>query len=788
MSDVGSVPEPAPEKDPVCGMTVKTPRPERSVEHGGRTYFFCSDRCRERFAADPEAILSRPPPERHAAGHGAAAAPSRPVAPGTVYTCPMHPEVRRVGPGSCPLCGMALEPEGAPAADEGPNPELLDMTRRFRLCLVPTVPLFLLGMAEMLPGQPVQHLGSPALLAWLQLALATPVVLWGGAPFFARARDSIVHRSPNMFTLIALGTGAAYAYSTVATLLPGILPASLRTHGGGVPLYFEAAAVITVLVLLGQVIELRARARTGSAIRALLGLAAKTARRLRAGGAEEDVAIDLVQPGDVLRVRPGEKIPVDGVVVDGGSAVDESMLSGEPIPVEKRAGDRVTGATVNGTGSFTMRAERVGAETVLAQIVELVGRAQRSRAPIDRLADVVAAWFVPSVVVTAVVVFVAWMLLGPEPRFAYALVNAIAVLIIACPCALGLATPMSIMVGVGRGATAGVLVKSAEALEVLEKVDTLIVDKTGTLTEGKPRLVTVEALAGASEDEVLRVAVALERSSEHPLAAAIVAGGAERGVTADAAGDFQSVTGKGVVGRVAGAAAALGNEALLAHLGVSGTPPAARVTELRAAGQTVMFVARDGVLAGLVGVADPVKESTPAAIAALHRAGLRIVMVTGDSRATAEAVARAVGIDEVEAEVLPERKTEVVQRLQKEGRVVAMAGDGVNDAPALAQAQVGLAMGTGTDVAIESAGITLLGGDLRGIVRARNLSRATMRNIRENLFFAFAYNVLGIPVAGGVLYPAFGILLSPMIASAAMSLSSVSVIGNALRLRHARLD
>ena len=769
MSDAGS----APEKDPVCGMTVKNPRPERSLAHAGRTWFFCSDRCRDRFAADPEGILARPSPapaQGHA-GHGPAAAPAGPAPAGTIYTCPMHPEVREPRPGACPLCGMALEPEGVPAADEGPSAELLDMTRRFRVCLVPTVPVFLLGMSEMIPGQPVQHTLSWGALAWLQLVLATPVVLWGGAPFFQRAWASLKNRSPNMFTLIALGTGAAWSYSTFATLFPGSLPESLHAHGG-VPLYFEAAAVITVLVLLGQVIELRARQRTGSAIRALLGLAAKTARRVRGDGSEEDVAIDTVQPGDVLRVRPGEKIPVDGVVLEGGSAVDESMLSGEPIPVEKRAGDPVTGATVNATGSFTMRARRVGAETVLAQIVEMVGRAQRSRAPIDRLADVVAAWFVPAVVVAAALVFVVWSLVGPEPRLAFALVNAIAVLIIACPCALGLATPMSIMVGVGRGATAGVLVKSAEALEVLEKVDTLIVDKTGTLTEGKPRLVTVAALDGATDEQVLRIAAALERSSEHPLAAAIIAGAAERGITAEPAAEFASVTGKGVVGQVDGGAAALGNEALLAHLGVVGDAPAERVATLRSSGQTVMFVVRERALVGLLGVADPVKESTPGAIAALHRAGLRIVMVTGDSRATAEAAARAVGIDEVEAEVLPERKTDVVRRLQQEGRIVAMAGDGVNDAPALAQAQVGLAMGTGTDVAIESAGITLLGGDLRGIVRARNLSRATMRNIRQNLFFAFAYNVLGIPVAGGVLYPVFGILLSPMIASAAMSLSS----------------
>ena len=779
----------AVEKDPVCGMTVKSPRPERSVEHAGRTYHFCSDRCRDRFAADPEGILSRPPPERGTGHGGAAPAHGAPAAApaGTIYTCPMHPEVREPKPGACPFCGMALEPMGPPSADAGPNPELVDMTRRFRWALVPTVPVFLLAMSEMIPGQPVQHALPWRAVAWLQLVLATPVVLWAGAPFFARARASLQNRSPNMFTLIALGTGAAWGYSAFATLFPGLIPASLRTHGG-VPLYFEAAAVITVLVLLGQVIELRARERTGSAIRALLGLAAKTARLVRADGRESDVPIEDVKPGDVLRVRPGEKVPVDGTVADGASAVDESMLSGEPIPVAKGPGDRVTGATVNGTGSFTMRAERVGSETMLAQIVEMVARSQRSRAPIDRLADAVAAWFVPSVVAASLLVFAVWALVGPEPRLAYALVNAIAVLIIACPCALGLATPVSIMVGVGRGATAGVLVKSAEALEVLEKVDTLIVDKTGTLTEGRPRLVTVEPLADASTADVLRVAVALERSSEHPLAAAIIGGSAARGIAAEPATDFAAVTGKGVVGRTAGAAAALGNEALLAQLGIAGEIPGERVAELRAQGQTVMFVARDQRLIGLVGVADPVKESTAPAIAALHRAGLRVVMVTGDSRATAEAVARAVGIDQVEAEVLPERKAEVVRRLQAAGRVVAMAGDGINDAPALAQAQVGIAMGTGTDVAIESAGMTLLGGDLRGLVRARNLSVATMRNIRQNLFFAFAYNVLGIPLAGGALYPAFGLLLSPMVASAAMSLSSVSVIGNALRLRRVRLD
>ncbi|MBM4244064.1 MAG: heavy metal translocating P-type ATPase [Deltaproteobacteria bacterium] len=780
-------------KDPVCGMIVKNPRPERSFVHAGRTYYFCADRCRGRFAADPEGFLSQPRPESGTArGHAQPWPVTRPPSSGgapagTVYTCPMHPEVREPRPGACPLCGMALEPEGVPAPDEGPNLELVDMTRRLRLAIVPTLPVLLLAMSEMIPGQPLQHALPWRAVAFLQLALATPVVLWTGAPFFARARASLQHRSPNMFTLIALGTGAAWSYSTFATLLPELIPESLRKHGA-VPLYFEAAAVITVLVLLGQVIELRARERTGSAIRALLGLAAKTARLVRADGSEADVRIEDVRPGDALRVRPGEKVPVDGTVIDGGSAVDESMLTGEPIPVAKAPGDAVTGATVNGTGSFTMRAERVGAETVLAQIVEMVARAQRSRAPIDRLADAVSAWFVPLVVAVALLVFVLWWLVGPEPRLAYALVNAIAVLIIACPCALGLATPMSIMVGVGRGAGAGVLVKSAEALEVFEKVDTVIVDKTGTLTEGKPRLVTVQPLADATEDEVLHVAAALERSSEHPLAAAILGGAAERGVTATPATDFASITGQGVVGRVSGVAVALGNEALLGQLGLADTLPAVRVAQLRTQGQTVMFVVRDRTLLGLVGVADPVKESSAPAIAALRHAGLRVVMVTGDSRDTAEAVARVLGIDEVEAEVLPEHKVDVVRRLQQAGRVVAMAGDGVNDAPALAQAHVGIAMGSGTDVAIESAGITLLAGDLRGLVRARNLSVATMRNIRQNLAFAFAYNVLGIPLAGGALYPAFGLLLSPMVASAAMSLSSVSVIGNALRLRRVALD
>ncbi len=763
----------SPETDPVCGMTVKPETPHQA-EHDGKTWKFCSKGCREKFVADPGRFMPKAAPAR---------APA--VAAGT-WTCPMHPKIVRSEPGTCPICGMALEPRAISLNDE-PNPELVDMTRRFKVSLGLAIPILALAMSDLLPGRPVERLLSPAFQTWIQLLLATPVVLWGGGPFFVRGWASIVNRRLNMFTLIALGTGAAYFYSLVATLFPKGLPDAFRGHNGAVAIYFEAAAVITTLVLLGQVLELRARSQTGRAIRALLDLAPKMARVVRPDGREEDVPLEQVVPGDQLRVRPGEKVPVDGVVVEGTSAVDESMVTGEPIPVTKTADSRVIGGTVNGTGGFVMRAERVGAETLLGQIVRMVGEAQRSRAPIQRLADTVSSWFVPGVIAAAVVTFGAWAIWGPEPRFAYALVNAVAVLIIACPCALGLATPMSIMVGTGRGAQAGVLFKNAEALETLEKVDTLVVDKTGTLTEGKPVLTKVVAAEGTTEDDVLRLAASLERGSEHPLAAAIVAGAGSRGIEAVAAQDFRSISGKGVAGTVAGRKVALGNAALLEELAISAAPLAPRAEELRKEGATVMFVAVDGRLTGLLAVADPVKQSTPEAIRHLHEEKVRIVMLTGDSQTTAEAVARALGIDEVVAGVLPEEKGKVIARLQEQGHVVAMAGDGVNDAPALAQADVGIAMGTGTDVAIESAGVTLVKGDLRGIAKARVLSRATMGNIRQNLFLAFVYNVLGVPLAAGVLYPWFGLLLSPMIASAAMSLSSVSVIGNALRLRKVEL-
>ncbi len=776
---------PAKVKDPVCGMLV-VPGQARggSFDHEGVTYWFCSSRCHEKFRADPAAYLTP-------ASAPVAAAKALPVvatgpAPGVEYTCPMHPEIVRTGPGSCPICGMALEPRTITAGEED-NSELRDMTRRFVVGLVLTLPVFALAMSDLIPGRPVQDTLGVRTIVWIQLVLATPVVLWGGWPFFVRGWASVVNRRLNMFTLIAIGVGAGYAYSLVAAIFPSLLPASFRKHGGAPDVYFEAAAVITTLVLLGQVLELRARSQTSSAIRALLGLAPKTARVVRDGGAEEDLALDQVQPGDRLRVRPGEKVPVDGIVLDGASAVDESMVTGEPIPVEKSVGSGVTGGTVNGTGGFTMKAERVGADTLLAQIVRMVSEAQRSRAPIQRLADLVSAWFVPAVLATSIATFVVWSLVGPEPRLAYALVAAVAVLIIACPCALGLATPMSIMVGTGRGATAGVLIKNAEALEVMERVDTLVVDKTGTLTEGKPKLATVVATGGVDEAELLRLAASLERGSEHPLAAAIVAGAEERGVALVSALDFESVTGKGVVGTIDGRKVSLGNRKLLDELGVELGALGEQAEALRRDGQTVMFVAVNGTAAGLLGVADPIKSSTAEAIRMLHAEGIRIVMLTGDSRTTAEAVAKKLGLDEVEAEVLPEQKVEVVKRLQKEGRVVAMAGDGVNDAPALAQAHVGVAMGTGTDVAMESASVTLVKGDLRGIAKARRLSRATMRNIRQNLFFAFIYNALGVPLAAGVLYPIFGLLLSPMIASAAMSLSSFSVIANALRLRRLAL-
>jgi Cu+-exporting ATPase len=700
----------------------------------------------------------------------------------TEYTCPMHPEIVRDQPGSCPICGMALESRTV-TVDEEKNPELADMTRRFWVAVVLTAPLLVIAMSDLIPGRPLERFVEMRNIGWVELLLATPVVLWGGWPFFVRAWQSLVNRSLNMFTLIGMGVGVAYSYSIVAKLFP----ASFREDGGVVPLYFEAAAVITTLALLGQVLELKARSQTGAAIRALLGLAPKTARRIGVDGSEDDVPLDQVQAGDQLRVRPGEKVPVDGLVVSGATAVDESMVTGESIPVEKHAGDRVTGATVNGTGSFVMRAERVGAETLLAQIVQMVAEAQRSRAPIQKLADVVSGYFVPIVIAVAGITFAIWATLGPEPQMAHGLINAVAVLIIACPCALGLATPMSIMVAMGKGATAGVLFKNAEAIEVMRKVNTLVVDKTGTLTEGKPKLISIVTADGWQEQKLLRLAASLERASEHPLAAAIVSGAEDRGLELVGAESFESITGKGVRGTVDGHSVVLGNRGLLDELQIDAADLVAKAEASRADGQTVMFVAVDGHGAGLVGVADPVKNTTAEAIRQLHEEGIRIVMLTGDSRTTAEAVAKKLSIDEVVAEVLPEQKAEAVKRFQAEGRVVAMAGDGVNDAPALAQADVGIAMGTGTDVAMQSAGVTLVKGDLRGILRARRLSRATMRNIKQNLFWALAYNTLGVPVAAGILYPLFGLLLSPMIAAAAMSFSSVSVVGNALRLRRAAL-
>ncbi|MCB9492223.1 MAG: copper-translocating P-type ATPase [Dehalococcoidia bacterium] len=708
-----------------------------------------------------------------------------PAAAAAEWVCPMHPEIVRDAPGACPICGMALEPR-APRADEEPEThELRDMRRRFWFAAAVTLPLVVLAMGDLIPGQPIADLFATRTRIWIELAFATPVCLWAAWPFYVRAVASVKHRNLNMFTLIGLGVSVAYAYSLIAAVVPDIFPASFRGEGGSVDVYFEAAGVIVTLILLGQVLELRARSATGAAIKKLLGLAPKTARRIAADGTDEDVPLTAVAVGDRLRVRPGEKVPVDGVVLEGSSSVDESMVTGEPMPVEKHAGDRVVGATVNGTGGLVMRAEKVGAETLLSRIVAMVAEAQRSRAPIQKLADVVAGYFVPIVIATAVVTFAVWSLVGPSPRMAHALINAVAVLIIACPCALGLATPMSIMVATGKGATMGVLFKNAEAIEVMRKVDTLVVDKTGTLTEGKPRLTSVVPVAGGEEAALLRLAATLERGSEHPLAAAIVAGASSRGVALGDAVDFDSVTGKGVRGTVDGRAVALGNRALMEQLGVDVEGLAAQAEVLRGDGQTVMFVARDGAPAGLIGVADPIKASTPEAIRALHAEGLRIVMLTGDSETTARAVAGKLAIDDVIAGVLPDQKVDVVKRLQAEGRFVAMAGDGINDAPALARAQVGIAMGTGTDVAMESAPVTLVKGDLRGIVRARRLSRRTMRNIKENLFFAFFYNAAGIPIAAGVLYPAFGLLLSPVIAAAAMSFSSVSVIGNALRLRRA---
>jgi Cu+-exporting ATPase len=767
--------------DPVCGMKVDASLTAHHFRLGETDYHFCSARCLEKFKAGPDRYLN-PADQDPAAGSQAAGALPE-AAAGTIWTCPMHPEIRRDGPGQCPICGMALEPL-EPTLDEGPNPELIDMSRRFWVSTAFTVPLAFLVVASELFGFDLFPMRSSM---WIQLALATPVVLWGGWPFFERFWASLKTRNLNMFTLIGLGVGVAYGYSLVATLAPRIFPSSLHTMGGLIPVYFEAAAVITTLVLLGQVLELRARSATGAAIRALLGLAPKTARRVNDDGSEEDIPLEHVHVGNLLRIRPGEKIPVDGVVVEGHSSVDESMISGEPVPVEKVAGAKITGATVNGTGGLMMRAERVGRDTMLAQIVRMVADAQRSRAPIQKLADQVSAWFVPGVVLVAIAAFIVWNLVGPDPRLAHALVNAIAVLIIACPCALGLATPMSIMVGTGKGATVGVLVKNAEALELMERVDTLVVDKTGTLTLGKPRLISVRPVHGFQEADVLRLAASLERGSEHPLAAAIVEGAEERGLASPSSSEFKSHTGKGVTGTVESRAVGLGNKALLADLGIDSTSLEGEADEHRAEGQGVMFVAIDGKLAGLLIVADPIKDSAPSAVRELQRNGVHVVMMTGDNRRTAEAVARRVGIEEVMADVLPNQKQAKVEDLRKQGRRVAMAGDGINDAPALAAADVGIAMGTGTDVAMESAHVTLVKGDLVGIVRARHLSRATMRNIRENLFFSFVFNAAGVPIAAGVLYPWFGILLSPIIAGAAMAFSSVAVIGNSLRLNRVRL-
>ena len=805
--------------DLVCGMTVNPETTKFRYEYNGTIYYFCSGHCLEKFKKEPETFVLKK------AGAEAVAAPilGKEDSSNIMYTCPMHPEVRenkavpcpKCGmaleptgppvattktewicpmhpevlsdkPGSCPICGMALEPRTAMLAEEE-NPELKDMTRRFNISVVLTVPVVFIAMHHMIPGFSLERLINPGVLRWLEFLLSTPVVLWGGWPFFVRGWQSIVNRSPNMFTLIGLGVSVAYIYSVVATFFPGIFPESFRGESGKVGVYFEAAAVIVTLVLLGQVLELRARGRTGAAIKALLGLSPKTARRIKEDGAEEDVPLEQVSPGDKLRVRPGEKIPVDSIVIEGASSVDESMITGEPIPVQKQAGDRVIGATVNGTGALIVKTERVGTESLLAQIVKMVAEAQRSRAPVQKLVDIVAVYFVQIVISVAIITFIIWAWLGPEPRFAYALINAVAVLIIACPCALGLATPMSIMVATGKGATLGVLFKNAEAIEVMKKINTLVVDKTGTLTVGKPEVVEIHPAEGWDENRVLYYAASIERGSEHPLAAAIVSAAEARKVDLTNAESFQSITGKGVTGKVDGHQVVLGNVKMVSDEGIDSGKLMEKAEKMRSEGQTVMFIAADKKIIGILGVADPIKETTPAAIQQLHDDGVEVVMLTGDSRTTAEAVAKKLNIDKVVAEVLPDQKAEEVKRLQGEGRIVAMAGDGINDAPALAQAHVGIAMGTGTDVAMESAGVTLVKGDLRGIVRARFLSRATMRNIKQNLFFAFVYNSLGVPIAAGILYPFFGILLSPMIAAAAMSFSSVSVITNALRLRKARL-
>ena len=832
-------------RDPVCGMMIDEKDAAATSDYKGKTFSFCSPSCKDTFEKAPVSYAGEkttgeakqrpaamPAPHHEKKKHGSASCPTcgRPLLPGephkhaseqeytcpmhpevrqaapgacpkcgialeplepsavsikTEWTCPMHPEIVRAAPGSCPICGMALEPK-AVSLEEQDNPELIDMTRRFKVSAVLAIPLIYIAMGGLIPPVAPEKFIPRDMLKWLELVLAAPVVLWGGWPFFVRGWRSIVTWNPNMFTLIGLGTGVAFSYSVVAALFPDVFPASFRGKGGQVGTYFEAAAVIVTLVLLGQVLELRARSKTGTAIKALLGLAPKTARRMK-DGSEEDVPLELVQPGDLLRVRPGEKVPVDGTVTEGSSSVDESMITGEPIPVEKHAGDRVVGATVSGTGSFIMKAEKVGSDTLLAQIVHMVAEAQRSRAPIQKLADIIAGYFVQIVVSLAVITFIVWAWVGPEPRFVYALVNAVAVLIIACPCALGLATPVSIMVSMGKGAGAGVLFKNAEAIELMRKVDTIVVDKTGTLTVGKPKLMNVISNDGYDEKALLLYTSSIERGSEHPLAAAIVAGAQGKGVNPKNAESFLSITGKGVTGKVDGHAVALGNSALLDELGIDPGGLVAKAEDLRMDGHTVMFVAVDEKAAGLLGVADPIKETTAEAVKQLHEDGIRIVMLTGDNRTTAEAVAKKLGIDDVVAEVLPDQKAESVKEYQSAGRFVAMAGDGINDAPALAQAQIGIAMGTGTDVAMESAGVTLVKGDLRGILRARLLSRATMKNIKQNLFFAFIYNAIGIPVAAGVLYPIFGILLSPVFAAAAMSFSSVSVIGNALRLRKVRI-
>lgn len=823
-------------KDPVCGMTV-TAETAHSGKYNDREFYFCSTGCRDKFQAAPEKYLNQSKTNPgHAAEHPGHAGhghrqdnkqvdSSDSAAGKATYTCPMHPEIRQQGPGDCPKCGMALEPETptlqptkteytcpmhpeivqdspgncpicgmaleprSVTAEEEDNPELRSMTRRFWVCAILSVPLLLVAMGEWIPGihDWLQTLASARMLTILELVLATPIVLWGGWPFFVRGYQSVVNRSPNMFTLIGIGVGVAYVYSLIAALFPGIFPDAFRDVSGEVGVYFEAAAVIVTLVLLGQVLELRARSQTGAAIKALLGLAPKTARRVNSDGSEEDVPLEKVQIGDKLRVRPGEKVPVDGIVSEGNSSVDESMITGEPIPVEKSAGEKVIGATVNGTGSIVIEAEKVGADTLLSQIVQMVANAQRSKAPIQKMADVVSGYFVPAVIAIAIITFVVWSLVGPDPRLTHALINAVAVLIIACPCALGLATPMSIMVASGKGASVGVLFKNAEAIEVLRKVDTLVVDKTGTLTLGKPKLVTVHAEHPWDEQKLLAAAAGLEKGSEHPLAAAIIEGARDRGVAPGNIENFESVTGKGVTGKIDGEQIALGNRALLDQLEVDAQPLVDRAEEMRREGQTAMFVAIGNKAAGLIGVADPIKETTPEAIKQLHDEGIAVVMLTGDSKTTAKAVAEKLGIDDVMAEVLPDQKADAVKKLQDQGKYVAMAGDGINDAPALAQAQVGIAMGTGTDVAMESAGVTLVKGDLRGIVRARKLSRSTIRNIKQNLFLAFVYNSAGVPIAAGVLYPFFGILLSPILAAAAMSFSSVSVVANALRLRRVKV-